>query len=159
MKKLLKRRGRSGESGNALVEFAIGGTMLVTVFAGVFQFGYTFYVYNNVQTAVNNGAKYAALRSYENTDNSPSSWFTTAVQDMVAYGDPTGTSTTSVAPGLTPAKVSLAVTFTNGVPSQMQVYIGSYTINSIFASYTLTNKPSATYPYLGRYDPTNTCVQ
>ena len=98
------RQGGSRSTGSVMVEFAIGASLLAAVFAGTFQFGYTFYVYNNVQTAVNNGAKYAALRTYEQTSSTPSSCFTTAVQDMVVYGDPTGVTTTPVAPGLKPAK-------------------------------------------------------
>jgi Flp pilus assembly protein TadG len=159
MKKRFKQRGRSGERGNTVVELALGVGILSAVFTGTFQYGYTFYVYNNVQTAVNNGAKYAALRTYEQTTNSPSTCFTTAVQDMVAYGDPTGTTTTPVAPGLAPSDVVLSVTFSNGVPSQMQVNITNYSINSVFGSVNFTNKPSATYPFLGRYAPTNSCVQ
>ncbi len=142
-----------------MVEMALGVTVLTSVFTGTFQFGYTFYIYNNIQTAVNNGAKYAALRTYEQTTSTPSSCFKTAVQDMVAYGDPTGTTTTPIAPGLTPSKVVLTVTFSNGVPSQMQVSISGYSINSVFSSQTLTNRPSATYPYLGRYAPGNSCSQ
>lgn len=141
------------------MELALGSGILVAVFVGTFQFGYSFYVYNNLETAVNNGAKYAALKTYEQTTNSPSTCFLTSVQDMVAYGDPTGTSTTPVAPGLAPGNIGLTVTFSNGVPSQMQVYLSSYTINSIFANMSLSNKPSATYPYLGRYAPGNTCSQ
>jgi Flp pilus assembly protein TadG len=154
-----KLRHRAGERGNAMVELALGATLLATVFAGTFQFGFTFYIYNNVETAVNNGAKYAALKTYEQTTSTPSFCFTTAVQDMVAYGDPTGTTTNAVAPGLTPSQVNLTVTFNNGVPSQMQVSISSYSIDSVFSKTTLTNKPSATYPFLGRYAPTNTCTQ
>ncbi len=142
-----------------MVEMALGVTVLATVFTGTFQFGYTFYIYNNIETAVNNGAKYAALRTYEQTTSTPSTCFKTAVQDMVAYGDPTGTSTTPVAPNLKPSNVALTVTFSNGVPSQMQVSITGYSINSVVSSQTLTNKPLATYPFLGRFAPTNSCVQ
>jgi len=141
-----------------MVEFAIGATILASVFTGTFEFGYLFYIYNNVETAVNNGAKYAALRAYEMTSTSASSCFTTAVQDMVAYGDPSGATTNSVAPGLTPSKVTVTVTFANSVPSQMTVAINSYTINAVVATITLTNKPQATYPFLGRYAPGETCA-
>jgi len=142
-----------------MIEFALGSFVLMGALTGTFQFGYTFYVYNNLVTAVNNGAKYASLRSYEMTSSTPSPCFKTAVQDMVAYGDPTGTNTTPVAPSLTPSDVSLAVTFTNGVPSAMTVGISSYTIYSVFASITLSNKPIVTYPYLGPYSPTDSCTQ
>ena len=141
-----------------MVEFAIGSFVLMAAFTGTFEFGYSFYVYNNLQNAVNNGAKYAALRTYESTNSTPSACFTTAVQDMVAYGDPTGTNTTPVAPNLTPSEVSVNVTFSNGVPSTMTVAISSYALNAVFATINLTNKPQVSYPFLGRYAPTNTCT-
>ncbi len=158
MTTLRGKRNRRNQSGSAILEFAIGAGVLVAVLTGTFQFGYAFYVYNNLETAVNNGAKYAALRTYELTSNTPSACFSDAVKNMVAYGDPTGTSTTAVAPGLAPGSVSLTVTFSNGVPSQMTVGISSYSLNAIFKTFTLTNKPQVTYPYLGRYAPTNTCA-
>jgi Flp pilus assembly protein TadG len=148
----------AGRSGSVMVEFAIGASLLAAVFAGTFQFGYTFYVYNNLQTAVNNGARYAALRTYEQTSSTPSSCFVTAVEDMVAYADPTGASTTAVVSGLKPANVNLTVTFKNGVPSQVQVSISGFSINSVFSNVTLSNKPLATYPFLGRYAPINGCT-
>jgi Flp pilus assembly protein TadG len=159
MKRRIEPRSPDQESGSVMVEFAIGASLLAAVFAGTFQFGYTFFLYNNLQTAVNNGAKYAALRTYELTSSTPSLCFTTAVQDMVVYADPTGASTTAVVTGLKTANVNLIVTFKNGVPSQVQVSISGFTINSIFSNVTLTNKPLATYPFLGRYAPTNGCTQ
>lgn len=141
-----------------MIEFALGSFVLVGALTGTFKFGYSFYVYNNLQTAVNNGAKYAALRTYEVTDSTPSACFVTAVQNMVAYGDPTGTNTTPVAPGLTPGNVSVSVTWGNGVPSAMTVAISSYALNSVFATVNLSNKPQVTYPFLGPYAPTNPCT-
>jgi Flp pilus assembly protein TadG len=155
------QRRRRRQSGNAIVEFALGSFILMSVFTGTFEFGYTFYIYNNLQTAVNNGAKYAALRPYEPTSATPEACFKTAVQNMVAYGDPSGTTTTSVAPSLAPSNVALTPTFTNGVPSAMTVGITGYTINAVVAKFSLTNKPQATYPYLGRYagGDGETCVK
>ena len=155
----LFQRNRKSRSGTAIIEFAIGSGVLMAVFAGTFEFGYTFYIYNNLQTAVNNGAKYAAIRTYDSTSSTASGCFQTAVQDMVVYGDPTGTNTTPVAPGLSTSNVTVTPTFTNSVPTAMTVSISSYTINSVFASFTLTNKPQVTYPYLGGFAPGTTCVQ
>src|SRR5579863_3980963 len=107
----LPRTKRRRQAGSAMVEFALGSFLLVGVLTGTFEFGYALYVYNNLQTAVNNGAKYAALRAYEPTTTTPEDCFTTAVRDMVVYGDPTGTNKTTVAPGLAPANVFLTVTF------------------------------------------------
>jgi Flp pilus assembly protein TadG len=150
--------GRNRLSGSSLVEFALGATIMFSIFAGTFQWGYTFYIYNNVQTAVNNGARYAALRVYDSSTHTPSDCFIAAVQNMVAYGDPSGATTNTVAPGLTPARVSVTGTFNNGVPSQLTVGILSYTINAVVTSTTVTNKPQMTYPFMGRFAPGETCV-
>ena len=56
---------------------------------------------------------------------------------MVLYGTTTA-GTTPVLPGLVDTNVNVAVTFANGIPSIMTVSISGYTINSIFASNTLT---------------------
>ena len=138
--------------GNAMLEFAIGSGVLVMAFVGTFQFGYTFLQYNNLQNAVARGARYASLVPYDSTTTSPSAGFSSAVKNMVLYGSPTA-GTSPVLPGLTTTNVNLTVTFTNGVPSAMNVSISGYTINSIFATSTLTNKPQITYAYQGIWTP------
>ena len=138
--------------GNAMLEFAIGSGVLVMAFVGTFQFGYTFLQYNNLENAVARGARYASLVPYDSTTTSPSAGFTAAVKNMVLYGSPTA-GTSPVVPGLTTGNVNLTVTFTNGVPSAMQVSISGYSINSIFATSVLTNKPQITYAYQGIWTP------
>ena len=71
---------------------------------------------------------------------------------MVLYGSPTA-GTSPVLTGLTTGNVSLTVTFANGIPSAMTGSISGYTINSIFTSTTLTNKPQVTYAYQGIWSP------
>ena len=71
---------------------------------------------------------------------------------MVLYGTPTA-GTTLVLPGLATGNVNLTVTFTSGIPSAMTVSINGYTINSVFATTTLTNKPNVTYTYQGIWAP------
>ena len=147
-----------------MIEFALGVGILVSVFAGTFQFGYTFYQYNLLKNAVNNGASYAALRSYDSATCTPSDAFKTAVKNMVVYADPTGTNTTPVLPGLTTANVNFdypQVTWsfspchgiTGGTPVSMTVSISNYTIYAVVGSQTFNNKPTATYPYLGIFEP------
>ena len=68
-------------AGNIMLEFAIGSSLLVAAFAGTFQFGYTFYAYNKLATAVNDGARYAALRPYNSTTTTPKADFLLAVQN------------------------------------------------------------------------------
>ena len=52
---------KNGRGGSALIEFAGSLLLLGTVFAGVFQIGYTFFAYNTLVNAVRAGARYAAF--------------------------------------------------------------------------------------------------
>ena len=70
-------------AGTAMLEFTIGAGVLVAVFTGTFQFGYTFLQYNNLENAVARGARYASLVPYDSATTNPSSAFQTAVQNMV----------------------------------------------------------------------------
>ena len=158
MKTLAKVRARSRRRGSAILEFVAGFSLMIGVFGGVFQFGYGFYVYNNLETLVDNGAKYAALRTYDATTVPPSTCWAGAVKNMVAYGDPTGNSSVRLAPNLSPANVAVNVTFGNGVPQQMTVSISNYTVDMVFQKITLAGKPQVTYPFLGRYSPSGTCT-
>jgi Flp pilus assembly protein TadG len=79
------------ERGNALIEFAFAFTMISVLFTGVFRFGYTFYVYNNLQTNIRAGARFAAQKSYTPGPGStvsnpvPAASYVTDVQNMVVY--------------------------------------------------------------------------
>ncbi|HSR09465.1 MAG TPA: TadE/TadG family type IV pilus assembly protein [Bryobacteraceae bacterium] len=144
-------------AGNAMVEFALGSAILVSVFTGTFQYGYIFYQYNALFNAVNNGAHFAALQIYDTNSTTPSSAYKTAVTNMVVYGDPTGTNTTPVVKGLAASNVSITIgslgsgsTFT---PISVTVAINNYTINGVMGTYALTNKPAVTYPFQGMYCP------
>src|ERR1051325_7493401 len=55
---------RRRERGHAMLELAVSAAVMISCLGGTFQFGYTFYVYNQVVTAVGNGARYAAQRTY-----------------------------------------------------------------------------------------------
>ena len=138
--------------GNAMLEFALGSGLLIAAFTGTFQFGYTFLQYNNLENAVARGARYASLAQYDSATNTPSAALKAAVQNMVLYGSPTAGSS-PVVPNLAAGNVNLTVAFASGVPSAMTVSISGYTINSIFATTTLTNKPKVTYAYQGIWQP------
>ena len=100
------RARRSG--GNAIIEFAVVFPLIFTIFTGVFQFGYALYVYNQLQTAVRGGARYASALSYQSTGGSPASTYLNAVKNTVVYGSPTG-SGSPIVPGLTTSHVSVSV--------------------------------------------------
>jgi Flp pilus assembly protein TadG len=154
MKLWLRRAAKlaRNRAGNVMVEFALGSGILVMAFVGTFQFGYTFLQYNNLENAVARGARYASLIPYDSTTTAPSAAFSSAVKNMVLYGSSTA-GTSPALPGLTTTNVNLTVTFANGVPGAMTISISGYSINSIFATSTLTNKPKVTYAYQGIWTP------
>src|SRR5205809_4754360 len=90
---------RRGRAGTTMLEFALGSSLFLASFAGTFEFGYTFYQYNTLQTAVSDGARYASLQPYDSSTTSPSSSFLAKVQNMVVYGNPSG-GTAPIAPNL-----------------------------------------------------------
>jgi Flp pilus assembly protein TadG len=140
-----------------MIEFALGSGILMTVFISTFQYGYIFYQYNAVFNAVNNGAHFAALQIYDQNTSTPSGTFTTAVKDMVLYGDPTGTNTTPVVKGLGTGNVTIAIGSTGSgstfTPTSVTVAITGYTIDAVMGKFTLTGKPAVTYPFQGMYCP------
>ena len=61
---------------------------MFAIFSGIFQFAYSFYVYNTLVVAVRQGARYASIKPYDSTSTTPTSGFQNAVRNMVVYGDP-----------------------------------------------------------------------
>lgn len=145
-------RGRQSQRGNSMVEFALSFGLLFPVFTGVFQFGYVYYLYNNLETAVRAGARYGSLRVYDSATSTPSATFQTAVKNMVIYGSPAGGGQPVVA-GLTPEKVTVTVAMERNVPRRLSVAVANFQINTVFRSIFLNGKPKATFPYMGRFAP------
>jgi Flp pilus assembly protein TadG len=144
-------RGRT--SGSVLVEFTLSATFLIGVFLGVWQFGYGFFIYSELEQSVRAGARYASLRTYNSANSTPTSDFLTAVQNVVVYGDPSPPNgATPVAPGLTTANVSVTVTFTS-VPTTMNVAITGYKLPTYFGNQTLNGKPTTSFPFVGVFGP------
>jgi len=142
-------RGRT--SGSVLVEFTLSATFLIGVFLGVWQFGYGFFIYSELEQSVRAGARYASLRTYNSATSTPTSDFLTDVRNVVVYGDPAG-GTTPVAPGLTTANVSVTVTFTS-VPTAINVAITGYKLPTYFGNQTLNGKPITSFPFVGTFGP------
>jgi Flp pilus assembly protein TadG len=153
---------RRGERGNALIEFAFAFTFISVLFTGVFQFGYTFYLYNNLVTNIRAGARYAAQKSYTPGSGStagspvPATAYVTAVQNVVVYGTPVpGQSPQPLVPGLTTANIQVVpIVDSNGIPQTITVRISPTTpfnLNAVVGSTRLAGKPAVTFPYTGIY--------
>lgn len=143
---------RSTQKGNSLIEFALAALLLVTIFAAVFQFGYTFMEYNKLEAAVRSGARYGSRLIYASASSSVPNSYSDPIRNMVVYGQPAGGSTPLVA-GLAPSNVSIEMIFSSGVPSKVRIAIIGFQINSIFNTYTFTGKPVAEFAFIGTYAP------
>lgn len=139
-------RQRRGERGNAVIEFALGFSLLWACFAGVFQWGYSMYIYNGLETAVRNAAFVAAKADFNVTNGGTS--VTTLAKNMAVYGHPDGTGT-PLLPNLTTQNISVSYVTNAGVPSSITVAITGYSVNTVFKTFNFTNKPSVTAPYSG----------
>lgn len=139
---------RHRQSGNAMVEFALGFTLLWFLFSGVFQFAYSIYIYENLMNAVSDAAFFAARADF---NASSTNTFVTQVQNMAVYGSPAGGGT-ALAPSLTASKVSVTWTSDSaGVTQTVTVGITNYSISALFQTITLTNKPRCTVKYAGTF--------
>lgn len=141
---------RKNQSGSVFIEFALSALVLFGIFAGAFEFGYAFYAYNTLVNAVREGARYASLKPYDSNSSTPSTAFNTAVQNMVVYANPSpANGTNPILRGLSTSNVNLTVVTDGVAPQQMTVSISNFSLDAVFGTITLNNKPSVTFPYLG----------
>jgi Flp pilus assembly protein TadG len=153
---------KRSQRGNAMLEFALAFSIIVPVFLGTFQFGYTFYVYNLLQTQVRDGARYAALRTFRAGDAHSIAAFSTAVRNMVRYSTPDGTESLIV-PGLADSNVIVSVVDRNGVaadashvPATVKISINNFSLYSVVNTTTFNQHPNLQFTYAGRYAPAET---
>lgn len=142
--------------GNAVVEFAIASAILIPTLAGTFQFGFSFYRYNLLQTAVANGGMYGAYRTYRAENGATDiAKVKAAIQNMAVYGTPAPSGTpVPVVPGLKPSDIDVTYTLTAlQIPTAVTVKVKSYKVNALFHEYAIAGKPKFTAPFLGRYAP------
>jgi Flp pilus assembly protein TadG len=134
---------RQAQRGHAMLELAISASVMVACLTGTFQFGYTFYVYNQLVTATGNGARYASMRPRSGDPEADKA----AVRNMVVFGEarPAAEAAPVVA-GLKPEQV--AVNYDDAAQT-VRVSIGAYKVNAIFTSFDFAGRPSVEFPYIG----------
>jgi Flp pilus assembly protein TadG len=133
-------RRRNSSAGSALIEFAASLIVLSTMFAGIFEVGYTFLTYNTLVHAVRTGARYASLHAAAASAADPE--LAKAVRNLVVYGEP------APAPGAKPVVHGLAsenVDLTLG-PVQATVSLRNFEINALFSKVKLDGRPTVTFP-------------
>jgi len=146
---------RVKQRGHAMLELALSAGVMVAFLGGTFQFGYSFYIYNQLVTAVGNGARYAAQRSYRALTPEDVEKGAAAIRNMVVYGDSRpGPDAPAVIPHLRPENVLVEwVTGEDGAPEAVAVKIVTYKVDALFGDVTLTGRPAVEFPYVGRYAP------
>ena len=142
-------KNRTSERGNAMIEFALSISLLGVLFTGVYQYGYTMHVYNSLATAVSNASR-AAMRTTLRADNRIA--FTTAVQNLVVYGNTAGTGS-AILPGLTRSHVNVTLVpdSPTAAPQVVTVAIDGYTVDGMFGRYTLNGRPQLSMRYAGNF--------
>jgi Flp pilus assembly protein TadG len=145
----------SRERGHAMLELAVSSAVMISCLAGTFQFGYTFYVYNQLVTAVGNGGRYAAMRTYRAASAQDIEKGAQAIRNMVVYGDAQpAPDAQPIAANLTPAQVDVRwITDGKSAPSAVDVSIREYKIDAVFKTFTFSGRPGVEFPCVGRYAP------
>ncbi|HOK45974.1 MAG TPA: pilus assembly protein [Bryobacteraceae bacterium] len=140
-------KNRKARSGSAIIEMTIAVPLLVSLFLGCFQFGYAFYLYNELTQAVRAGGRYASVRHYLSLTETPTADYINAVRNMVVYGHPEG-GTVPVVRGLRPEHVTVQMMFEKNIPARVRVSIDNFSIG-VFWDVVLRGKPWAEFVYLG----------
>ncbi len=148
--------------GSVLIEFTLALPLLTLLFLGTWQFGYAYFLYNQVEQAVRDGARYASTRIYDSATSTPTTAFTDTVRNVVLYGDPNG-GTTTVVPNLNAQNVKVEASFFQHgfatppgqdmmMPKRVAVSITGYSVGMLGAI-TLNGKPRTEFPYVGLWQP------
>lgn len=138
-----------------MIELAFSAGVMIVCLAGTFQFGYTFYVYNQLVTAVGNGGRYAAMRTYRAASPKDVEKVALAIRNMVVFGDAQpGLDAAPVVANLKPEDIDVHwVTDGSGAPSAVDVAIREYTVDAVFKKFTFTGRPGVEFPFVGKYAP------
>ncbi len=142
--------------GSAMLEFALASAVLVPAMVGTFQYGYSFYLYNQLEAAVANAACYGAARTYKSSGGAADvDKGKNAIRNMLVYGAPSpAVGAKPVVLGLEPSHVTVEYTLgANGLPTKVAVSISNFTIDALFNSFTFYGKPYVEYPFNGRFAP------
>jgi hypothetical protein len=148
-----------------MVEFALASLILIPIFLGTFQFGYTFYIYNLLCTQMRAGARYASTRTFRCSNAASITHFKDKVKNMVRFGNPDG-SGNLIEPGLTAAQLDVQIKDKNGadaddthVPAYVIVSTSTgtpYAVDAVFSTFTFSGKPVVRFPYIGEFAPAET---
>lgn len=143
---------RKGSRGGVLVEFAFASLVLVPMIMGTFSFGLAFRNYSNLLVSVRNAARYASLQDYDSWTATPSTAYVTRVRNMVMYGSPDG-GTSPLVTGLQASHIQVTIQMYANTPRAVTVSVTGYPLVDFAYPITLSNQPSVSFRYMGRFAP------
>ncbi len=127
-----------------MLELAISAGVMVTCLGGTFQFGYTFYVYNQLVSAVGNGARYASVRP----QSSDAELDKTAIRNMVVYGE--SKPAADAVPAVRNLKIeNVEVEYLQDRPA-VRVAIHGYKVDAVFGEFEFDGRPGVEFPVLAQ---------
>jgi hypothetical protein len=135
---------RARQKGHAMLELAASAGVMLACLGGTFQFGYSFYVYNQLVSAVGNGARYASVMPIGREAE-------TAIRNMVVYADPKpAPGAMPVVHNLTPAQVDVEFS-----PDGRRVRVGilRYKVDALFDRVEFAGRPSVEFPIVSAHAP------
>ena len=142
-----------------MIECALVSMVLVPMFVGTFQFGYSFYVYNLLCTQTRAAARYASMKTFASSTPSKIADWKTAVKNTMRYGNPDGSGRV-LEPGLTDAQIDIRIKDKDGadadeshVPAYVTVTTANFSVKGVIATFNFTGKPFVQFPYVGRWAP------
>jgi hypothetical protein len=144
-----------------MVELALLMPLGVLLLLGAIQFGWAFYLYNELERGVRDAARYAGFRtSYNQTE------YGNQVRNVALCGLPDCTGRQPLVPNLTTAQISWAFTWagTGAIrPDTVVVWINDYTFPRVLMPLRIQQSVSnpaqairlrSAFPYQGRFiDP------
>ncbi len=140
---------RRAKQGNSIIEFGLAFPLIFALLTGMFQLGYGFFLYDQLQSVARSGARYASTADFDSAQGGTG--FQSNVANVVVYGSPAG--------GTTPLVLGLATSVVNvtwqadvkGIPQTVTIKITSYNFTLLGVTFRLTNKPQSTFIYMGQF--------
>lgn len=152
---------RKRQVGSALAELALLAPVFGVLLVGISYFGFAFYSYNRLERAVHDAGRYACTRSLLLTATGVSE-FKRQVRNVVVYGAPESGYALSSPLLSSPSDVTVEILNTNGAsasptlqvrPERIRITVNTWSIPGSFRTITITNKPTADFPFIGRFTP------